>query len=216
MKPTGVSATSSLPQGKIFTLGPFCREVEYDPLLYFSGEEISLAARAFTHGYDFFVPNEDLLWHRYKHSMPMHWGDHRETRHKGAMERLQTLFVGDHTSLGEHGLGFERSISEYERYAGLDFKARLARMPTPMRFSTTIEIDVSSIEDRNDYKFWIFSLRSLDDVEIYRRDIYDPDVLTKKVRELRVDASLEDEPVDYMLWPYVHGRGFQQRHYHDL
>ena len=112
--------------------------------------------------------------------------------------------------------GFERSISEYERYAGLDFKARLARMPTPMRFSTTIEIDVSSIEDRNDYKFWIFSLRSLDDVEIYRRDIYDPDVLTKKVRELRVDASLEDEPVDYMLWPYVHGRGFQQRHYHDL
>ena len=48
--------------GFIFTLGRICREVEYDPGLYFAGEEVALAARAYTHGYDFFYPIENVIW----------------------------------------------------------------------------------------------------------------------------------------------------------
>jgi hypothetical protein len=40
----------------LFAPGSFVRDVPYDPELYFIGEEITLAVRAFTHGYDLFPP----------------------------------------------------------------------------------------------------------------------------------------------------------------
>ncbi len=49
----------------LFTLGAFVNDVPYDPELYFHGEEIMLAIRAFTHGYDLFHPPEHILWHEY-------------------------------------------------------------------------------------------------------------------------------------------------------
>ena len=39
-----------------FTWGCFCEEVPHDPNYYFHGEEINIAVRAFTHGYDLFHP----------------------------------------------------------------------------------------------------------------------------------------------------------------
>ena len=44
-----------------FTLGQFIEEVPYDPKYYFHGEEISLAVRAFTHGYDLFHPHKIVM-----------------------------------------------------------------------------------------------------------------------------------------------------------
>ena len=202
--------------GQIFTLGRFCQEVEYDPDLYFSGEEINLTARAFTHGYDFFCPREDIIWHRYKHKMPTHWADHRSNLHDQAVERLKTLLVGDHRSLGKYGLGEQRSLSEFERSVGIDFRQRLRRKPTPMRFQQTIELDVSRIEDRDDYGYWIFTLKNVDEKEIFRHDIQDQRILRKIVRRLEIDERLEDEPVSYMIWPYVTGRGYQEQHHRDL
>ena len=38
-----------------FTLGQFSKEVRHDPEFYFHGEEISIAVRAYTHGYDYFI-----------------------------------------------------------------------------------------------------------------------------------------------------------------
>ena len=48
-----------------FTLGKFAKEVQHDPEFYFHGEEISIAARAYTHGYDLFHPHKVLIWHEY-------------------------------------------------------------------------------------------------------------------------------------------------------
>jgi hypothetical protein len=48
-----------------FTLGEFSKEVQHDPEFYFHGEEISIAARAYTHGYDLFHPHKTLIWHEY-------------------------------------------------------------------------------------------------------------------------------------------------------
>ena len=44
--------------------------------LYFDGEEINLAVRAYTHGYDFFYPNRHVLYHLYGHGSDKHWTDH--------------------------------------------------------------------------------------------------------------------------------------------
>lgn len=113
--------------GQIFAHGRFCEEVEYDPHLYYAGEEISLSARAYTHGYDFYCPNEDLLWHLYNHSMPVHSSDHQENQNEAAITRLQTLFLGDHKSLGKYGFGSVRSLAEYEKFSDLDFNAKFNR-----------------------------------------------------------------------------------------
>ena len=52
-------------------------EVPYDPELYFHGEEITLAIRAFTHGYTLFHPPEHVLWHEYtRYYRQKHWDDH--------------------------------------------------------------------------------------------------------------------------------------------
>jgi hypothetical protein len=48
-----------------FTLGKFSEEVQHDPEFYFHGEEISIAARAYTHGYDLFHPHKVVVWHEY-------------------------------------------------------------------------------------------------------------------------------------------------------
>ena len=47
-----------------FTLGKFSKEVQHDPEFYFHGEEISIAARAYTHGYDLFHMHKILIWHQ--------------------------------------------------------------------------------------------------------------------------------------------------------
>jgi hypothetical protein len=116
-----------LAAGLIFTGGQFCVEVPYDPDLYFAGEEIALAARAYTHGWDFFYPNENLVWHLYDHPHPKHWED-REARPYDEAEdaRLKTLLQGDSSVLGPYGLGTRRSLREFEEYAGLRFSGAAA------------------------------------------------------------------------------------------
>ena len=110
-----------LAAGQIFTVGQFCREVEYDPQMYYAGEEISLSARAYTSGYDLFCPNKHLIWHLYNHPMPAHWDDHKSTRHDDAIRRLKKLLTGQHEKLGKYGLGNNRSLEQYQRYCDLDF-----------------------------------------------------------------------------------------------
>ena len=202
--------------GQIFTLGRFCTEVEYDPGLYFVGEEINLAVRAYTHGYDFFCPKEDLVWHKYKHIMRTHWADHESTLHDNALSRLKTLMVGDHTRLGRYGLGNKRSLCDYQRLVEINFAERLKRTPTPVQFDQTVELNVSAIKDRGDYHFWIFTLRNIDDDELFRRDIYDEEILRKRVKSVHVSEFLEDEPVSYMIWPNIRDVGYIDQYCYDL
>lgn len=48
-----------------FADGTFAVEVQHDPSFYFHGEEITLAVRAYTHGYDLFHPHKIIAWHEY-------------------------------------------------------------------------------------------------------------------------------------------------------
>ena len=46
-----------------FTLGQFAKEVQHNPEYYFHGEEISIAVRAYTWGYDLFHPHFPIIYH---------------------------------------------------------------------------------------------------------------------------------------------------------
>ena len=111
-----------------FTIGNFCKEVPYDPEIYFLGEEISMAVRAFTHGYDLFHPHKNLIWHEYsRRGRVKQWDDDKSWYLKNlkAYSKLRKLLgIEDKNKRHEFvqfGLGNERSLSCYEKYAGVFF-----------------------------------------------------------------------------------------------
>ncbi len=110
----------------IFTLGRFVEDVPYDPGLYFIGEEISMAVRAFSHGYALLHPSAHVMWHEYsRRSRVMHWTDHQAAaRDAASLDRVQQLLSG--RLHGRFGLGQSRSLAEYEAYAGVNFARRSA------------------------------------------------------------------------------------------
>lgn len=120
----------------IFAKGDFCKECIYDPNLYFRGEEITLSARAYTHGYDMFHPTYSIVWHEYlRKEKSKHWNDHVETngfeinheaRNIRSKQRQRRLFGMDLSNLDfkHYGLGNKRSLHEYELYCGVDFMNR--------------------------------------------------------------------------------------------
>lgn len=110
-------------------------EVPYDPYLYFHGEEISLSARFWTHGWNPFTPNEVLIYHFYGHSeqRPRHWSDNPAWGNLDArsLTRLRHLFgieqsvdSGVIEAIEKYGLGAARTLEEYESYADINLKGQ--------------------------------------------------------------------------------------------
>ena len=61
--------------GFSFSRGHFVARVPYDCCLpmMFQGEEISMAARAWSHGYDFYAPMASVVFHEYEVCCTQHW-----------------------------------------------------------------------------------------------------------------------------------------------
>ena len=122
------------------TRGEICREVPYDPGLYFGGEieEVSLSLRAWTSGYDFYSPTrETIAWHEYtRDNRPKHWNDHSdwgqlEARSRRRFDLLCGRKAGTEeateaeTDIGvgeRYGLGTLRTLREFQAFAGVDFE----------------------------------------------------------------------------------------------
>jgi hypothetical protein len=125
-----------------FLSGHFCfartewaREVKHDPDIYFSGEEINLTVRSYTHGYDMFHPHKLVVWHstmREERSGMLKWDDDAKlgvdwwNRQNTARAKIRQLFrVEDNGyDLTGYDLGTARTIEDYETYAGVNFKNR--------------------------------------------------------------------------------------------
>lgn len=133
--------------GFLFTSGQFCQDIPYDPHLYFSAEEPNLTVRAFTHGYDIFHPQQNILWHEYvRDTKPKHWFDHADRsdianptdnnkiteRETDDMRRFNAMLKEpkDTGLVSKLGLGSVRSVHDYERFAGLDFEHQVVHQAT--------------------------------------------------------------------------------------
>jgi peroxiredoxin/predicted 2-oxoglutarate/Fe(II)-dependent dioxygenase YbiX len=126
--------------GFVFAPGAFVREVPYDPHMYFDHEEITLAARAYTHGWDVFSPTGTYVYHYYNtagnpNKRPHHWADNKDWGKMQLSSRARYNFLlaglqpSDPAALAElerYGLGNVRTLAEYEAFSGLDFKAKKA------------------------------------------------------------------------------------------
>ena len=128
---TGKPGRSMLVSGHFyFTLGQHINEYKYDPDLYFAGDEISLATRSWTRGWDIFYPSENVVFHNFtREKRVCHWADQKVgygNLHKQSLKKLrQMLGMEDNgIDMGEYGLGTERTLEEFERISGINFKER--------------------------------------------------------------------------------------------
>ena len=120
-----------------FTVGEFCKEVPHDPGYYFHGEEISIAVRAYTWGYDLFHPHKVVVWHEYtRKGRKKQWDDDPiwVSRNVACHKRNRKLFEMDgevkDVDFGIYDFGKIRTLEDYERYAGLSFKKRAVQQYT--------------------------------------------------------------------------------------
>lgn len=121
--------------GLVFARSDVIAEVPYDPYLYFMGEEITLAARLYTHGWDVFTPNKVVAYHDYtkRPGRRRHWNDHKrwDDINRLSLARVRHLLgmeVSADTEVlkqfDRFGLGSVRSLEQFEAFSAIDFRRR--------------------------------------------------------------------------------------------
>lgn len=222
----------------IFTLGEFCTDVPYDPEYYFHGEEISLAVRAFTHGYDLFHPHQVIIWHEYtRKDKAKHWADNSwDNLDKVAKERNRKLLGVDMdpVDMGAYGLGKIRTLDEYEKYAGIEFKTRRVHKhtveeknpPTPLENyeqhlacyrKYCIDVYRPSVSEK-DYICWAVAFKDAEGNEIYRDDA-SPEEITRIMTQDPENKFVQiwrkfysnSEAKSWVVWPQTHSTGWLDR-----
>tara|TARA_Y100000361_G_scaffold153907_1_gene177206 strand:+ start:9737 stop:10999 length:1263 start_codon:yes stop_codon:yes gene_type:complete len=185
----------------IFTLGKFCKEVPYDPKLYFHGEESSLGARAYTWGYDLYHLHRPWVWHHYtRDGKARHWDDVSKWNalNKQSFDRYRKLFGMDGTrrqNFPKYGFGKVRSLKDYEIYSGISFKDRRIQQhtldrkvpPTPFKskseyennfvskFKYCIDVHKPSFTEE-DYDVWVIAFKDKNGEEMVRLDADEQEV----------------------------------------
>lgn len=114
-----------------FGPGSMIADVPYDPSLYFFGEEITLAVRLWTHGYDLYHPQRTMVYHDWNRGRrTTHFDDHKNwgKLNDVSFRRVKHM-LGTETStdpqvlkdLDRFGLGKERSLEDYQYFSGVNF-----------------------------------------------------------------------------------------------
>jgi len=122
--------------GFLFAPAAVIEEVSYDPHIYFQGEEITLAVRLWTHGWDLFSPNKHVLYHDYtkRPARARHWSDDVDwpTLNRRSEQRVRHLLgmdvdaePGALEALERYGLGDDRTLEDYQSFSGIRFKEML-------------------------------------------------------------------------------------------
>jgi hypothetical protein len=113
--------------GFIFTTGDIIKDIPYDPEISFFGEELCFAIRAWTRGWDIYSPCVKIVYHFYtREGYSKIWKDRnlREISWKElevlSKEKQKRIFCGIES--GIYGVGSERTIEEYQKITGIDFK----------------------------------------------------------------------------------------------
>jgi len=227
-----------------FTLGQFSNEVQHNPHYYFHGEEISISARAYTCGYDLFHPHKVLIWHEYtRKGRTKHWDDDKEWSRRNNQAHLlnRKLFGMDGEVQeghdGPYGFGTERTLRDYEKYAGLIFAKRAVQQytldkqypPNPQVYETEeqwlesfasifkhcIDVNYGSVPEK-DYDFWVVAFHNEQDETIFRKDadkdeinrmMNDPDGYCKVWREFQT----AHKPKYWVVWPHSESKGWCER-----
>ena len=124
--------------GCLFAPIEFVRKFPWDPYLYFSEEEASMALRLFSHGWTIYHVAGLPILHLYHVAAPatiprrLHWDTTSENGieplwyrlQSRARKRMNVLVSEDSSALGIYALGAKRSLSDYAEACGIDYLRR--------------------------------------------------------------------------------------------
>ena len=199
-----------------------------------------MTVRAFTHGYDLFHPATTIVWHDYiRADAKKHWGDHVDTTTVArvwsdldTVSRNKVLRLVRGEAVENYGLGSERTIADYEAYAGLSFQKRRAQTytmrdqpppnpPAPPNWTDSIypwiakctvrpdELPSGSVDDP---LLWAASVYDGGGFEIYRRDFSSTELKELQGRNEDVHVVMEfnseTAPASWAISPLSRSRGW--------
>jgi len=119
--------------GLLFAPAQMIIDVPYDPNLYFIGEEITMAARLWTRGWDIFAPYDNLIYHDYGRTRARHWRDNSNwaKANRISVKRINHLLGVTPSDdpdvlrdLDRFGLGTVRSLESFQKFGGISFQTR--------------------------------------------------------------------------------------------
>jgi hypothetical protein len=122
--------------GMLFSSGSIVKDVPYDPHIPFTGEEIALGLRLFTHGYDVYIPNQVVAYHNYNMApeRPRIWKDQKnhDKRSYNGRTRVKWLCGQEYEEVStevlieidKYGLGNKRSLAQFEFFSKINFHER--------------------------------------------------------------------------------------------
>ena len=194
-----------------------------------------MAVRAYTHGYDLLTPHKPLAYHYYeRNDGQKHWADHDfDLRDKVSFSRVRTLLgVGKPKcrpcvlkQLEPYALGKERTIVEYEQYAGIDFTTRRVQKHTLDHFHPPNPTKFDSVNDYGDsflkYNNFIVDVHS----SHFNEDDYEYCVVSFKELLKEIDKAkggfinfkkefYGEVPYKVVIWPNSKKNGFVERFEH--
>ena len=121
--------------GFLFAPADMLATCPFDPNLpeLFWGEEVLHAARLWTHGYRFYAPSANVVFHDYqRHTVPR-FHDRRESawyaRQRATQAKVRALLAGGLPGY-RHGFGRNSTVEEYLEFARIDPIARTAESNT--------------------------------------------------------------------------------------
>lgn len=243
-----------------FADGSFAEEVQHDPEYFFHGEEISIAVRAFTHGYDLYHPHKVIAWHEYTrkgrvkvwddHTTPqklkgkvdLDWVERNDMCHK----RNRILFGMDEEDpsqidFGKYGFGTQRTLKDYEEYAGVSFKYRAVQQCVLDRLEPLSPSESKVFDDEeewrntlirsndirilfhkselgeicDDYDFWYVGTHDAEGKEIFRKDSVQPDINNYLASPEWIDFRLvylsDEKATTFTVWPHSKSKGWLDR-----
>jgi glycosyltransferase involved in cell wall biosynthesis len=226
-----------------FAPGSFCVEVPHDPNYYFHGEEISIAVRAYTFGYDLFHPHKVVIWHEYtRKGRTKQWDDDPiwVQRNNDCHKRNRKLFEMDgevkDIDFGVYDFGKERTLADYEKYSGLNFKRRAVQQytldfklpPNPVYtneqeyqnsflniFKHCIDVYYSQLH-HDDYDFWVVSFEKHDGTVIFRKDADENEIAhmkrDKDYMKVWREFNTEVKPDKWIVWMHSKSAGWVDRY----
>jgi hypothetical protein len=126
--------------GFSFSKGKFILDIPFDPYLYlFFGEQMDIAIRSFTHGYDIYSPSVEIAYHIYERShrktfweltsqKPLETLSRFRLYYKLGMLKKHNIPKEYHAILNDiskYSLGKVRTIEEYEKEAGISIQEEI-------------------------------------------------------------------------------------------
>ena len=220
--------------GFIFTYGDWISEVPYDERLYFKGEEDSLTIRSYTFGWNIYCPSLAVIYHCYQDNRlgssvkyrPLHWED--KVIINNNYQALNQLY--NNINQGEILLGSYRSIQEFEKYYGLNFKKKTVeewaskglnydQVQTCLKKRNNeyiLNIPNYNIEESN---LWVVVLYNNLKEEKFRIDINDPSILSRKINQIKIIINDIYNPktlVKCSIWPRNKQNNFGHRIYFNI